>query len=204
MIETAFRLVDRLARWAIWAAGMMILAAAVLISVEVGLKGALGISLRGAEEFSGYLFAIGTSWSLPFVLIDRGNVRIDTLYMRLSLRARIALDILSLLVFGAFMLVLAKTCWTLLVTSAQLDARSTTPLQTPQIYPQALWFAGIALFLVALALLLARCVQALVRGAPADVGRIAGAPSMDEEIDRELQAINQMTGGPVSGPAGKT
>jgi len=33
----------------------------------------------GSDEISGYLFAVGTSWSLAYVLCTRGHIRIDAL-----------------------------------------------------------------------------------------------------------------------------
>lgn len=74
---------DRLSRYAIWIGGAMVLASALLVSVDVLLRKLLVISLGGADELSGYAFAVGTTWALAFTLLRRANVRVDALYVRL-------------------------------------------------------------------------------------------------------------------------
>ena len=51
----------------------------------------------GSDEISGYLFAVGTSWSLAYVLCTRGDIRIDAVYGRLPLKVRGWLDLVALL-----------------------------------------------------------------------------------------------------------
>ena len=50
----------------------------------------------------------------------------------------------------------------------------------------ALWFAGLVAFLLVLAMILLRAVIALAQGDIGTVSRIAGVPSIDEEIEEEL------------------
>ena len=173
----------------------MLFAAAGLVTAEVLLRKGLGFAFgshfvfSGSDEISGYLFAVGTSWSMAHVLINRGHVRIDALYGRLSARARALLDVFALLVLGLFVAALLERAWDIAFASYVQDIRSNTPLHLPLAWAQLPWLGGIALFFIALLLALVRSVAALLRGDHAAVARIAGAASQNEEIASELQGL---------------
>ncbi len=59
----------------------------------------------------------------------------------------------------------------------------------PLAWAQLPWFAGIALFFMALILTVLRSVAALLRGDYATVAQIAGAATQDEEIASELRGL---------------
>jgi TRAP-type C4-dicarboxylate transport system permease small subunit len=84
--------VRRLTRLGLWFGGALVLAAAVLIGIDVVLRKFFATSIGGADELAGYALAIGTAWSLGAALIDRAHIRIDSLYVLLPTRLRLALD----------------------------------------------------------------------------------------------------------------
>ena len=158
-------LANWLARRAIWFAGTLMLAAALLVSVDVLLRKFLLLSVGGADELSGYAFAIGTAWALAFTLLQRANVRVDALYIHLPQAACAVLDLAAMLSLGVFVGLLTWQAWVVLDTSLAFDAHATTPLQTP-------------LFL--------RSLGALIRGDLADVRRLVGARSIEEDAAAEI------------------
>jgi TRAP-type C4-dicarboxylate transport system permease small subunit len=192
--------VAALARLAIWCGGAMLFAAAGLVTAEVVLRKGLGLVFgssfvfSGSDEISAYLFAVGTSWSMAYVLVSRGHVRIDALYGRLPPRVRALLDIFALLVLGLFVAALLERAWDIAFTSYIEQLRSNTPLRLPLAWAQLPWFAGIALFFVALVLAVLRSVAALLRGDYAAVAEIAGAATQDEEIASELKGLGLQSG----------
>jgi TRAP-type C4-dicarboxylate transport system permease small subunit len=126
---------------------------------------------------------------MAHVLVNRGHVRIDALSGRLSARVRALLDIFALLVLGLFVAVLLERAWDIAFTSYIEEIRSNTPLRLPLAWAQLPWFAGIALFFIALVLAVLRSVAALLRGDYAAVAEIAGAATQDEEIASELKGL---------------
>ena len=184
--ELALRAARALSRWATWVGGALLVASAVLVTVEVVLRKAFLVTLGGADELSGYAFAISTSWAMAFALIDRAHIRVDALYVRLPTRLCAVLDIVALAALGLFAVVLAERGIDVLLTSLRFGSTATTPLQTPLWLPQGLWVAGLVLFVVVDVLLLVRAVVALSLGDPATVGRIAGIGGHEEEVHREL------------------
>jgi ABC-type sulfate transport system permease subunit len=75
-----------------WIGGAMIMVAALIVSTEVISRKLLALPFSGSDEIGAYLFAIGTSWSMAFVLVTRGHVRIDALYGSFSPFVRAILD----------------------------------------------------------------------------------------------------------------
>lgn len=187
MLSKALSLTGVVARGAVWVGGSLILVAAFMVTFDVVVRRFFGFTLGGADEISGYLFAIATSWAFAYVLLNRGNVRIDALYLLLPRKVCAFLDLLALLVLGAFMAVLTHRAFELIMTTIHLSAKSTTPLRTPLIWPQSFWFAGLVLFMIAFVLILLQTLVSIARGDYETVRKVAGAPSLDEEIKEELE-----------------
>ncbi len=186
----------------------MLFAAAAIVTAEVLLRkgvGAIfgtGFVFSGSDEISSFLFAVGTSWSMAYVLVTRGHVRIDALYIHFSPRTRALLDLLALLVLGIFTAALVERSWDVAFTSYSEGIRSNSPQRLPLAWAQLPWFAGIALFFLALVLALLRSIGALLRGDYSAAAAVAGAITQDEEIESELEGlgIHQRE---QTGPGGK-
>jgi TRAP-type mannitol/chloroaromatic compound transport system permease small subunit len=185
LLDRWLALADRVSRFAIRFGGVLLLAAAFLVSFDVIVRKLWLVSLGGADELSGYAFAIGTTWALAFTLLQRANVRVDALYIHLPAVVRALLDLASLLAIGLFVGLLTWQAWVVLDTSLAFQARATTPLQTPLWMPQALWLAGLALFAFAWLPLLLRSLFALLAGDLPQVARLAGARTIEEDAAAE-------------------
>jgi len=185
VIDRALRAADWLSLRAVWAGGVLLLAAAVTVSVDVIARKIFAVSLGGADELSGYAFAIGSAWAFAFALLRRANVRVDALYQHLPRKACAVLDVVALVALGVFVAYLAYYAWDVLATSWSLSAKSNSALKVPMWIPQSLWVAGLLLFLVTLALLLTRSLTALIGGDWIKVHELLGARSIQEEADEE-------------------
>lgn len=189
MYSTLVSYLFRLSQFAVWIGGSMMLISAVMVTVDVIARKFFGASLGGADELSGYLFAIATAFALPYAALHRANVRIDVLYMRLPRLAQAWLDILGMALMAAFAGIVT---WRALATVALTwsnGAHSITPLHTPLIVPQGLWVTGWVLFCLTLLCLLGGMITALVRGQFDRLQALGGALSMDEEIEEELHGV---------------
>jgi TRAP-type C4-dicarboxylate transport system permease small subunit len=188
-------LVAVLAQLGIWVGGMLLFAAAIIVTAEVLLRkgtGLFGASFvfSGSDEISGYLFAVGTSLSLAHVLMAKGHVRIDVLYAQFGPKARAILDVIALLVLAIFVSTMLERAIDLASTSYFEQIRSNTNLRIPLAWSQIPWAFGIALFFVSILLALFRSVAALVCGDFSAVGAIAGVASSEEEIEAEIKGLN--------------
>ena len=181
------RLAEAVARAGALAGGVLLLAAAIIIGIDVVLRYTVARSIGGADELSGYALAIATAWGLSFTLVHRAHIRIDSLYELFPAWIRAALDVLSLIAFVLFM---ALTTWSasgVLSQSIASRARSISALATPVAVPQAVWLAGLVFLMLVLVLLLVEAVTAWMRGDLRAVARLIGSKAVAEEVHEEMQ-----------------
>jgi TRAP-type mannitol/chloroaromatic compound transport system permease small subunit len=184
-LDPALTLADRIALRAVWIGGGLLLAAAALVAVDVTIRKLFRLSVGGADELSGYAFAVGVAWAFPFALLRRANVRIDALYQHMPARVAALLDLAALIALAVFVTVLTRYAWEVAAGSWNLGALSNSQLKVPLWMPQGLWFLGLALFFATTLALALRTALALLSGDLATVRRLAGARSIEEEAAEE-------------------
>lgn len=168
------------------AGGVFLLLAALLVSVEILGRKLLFLPFNVGTELSTYALAVGASWSFAQALLQRAHVRIDVLRNLLAPRARTLLDIVALVSLAAFALIMSWHVWDTVAISWSLGARENTPLATPLVVPQLLWFWGIAWFAAVALVEAVRACSALARGDMNTVNRIAAPLGVEDEIDEAL------------------
>ena len=202
-MQRLHRLADAVASAGALIGGLLLLAAAVIIGIDIVLRYSFARSIGGADELSGYALAIATAWGLSFTLVHRAHIRIDSLYELFPAWIRAALDVLSLLAFLLFMGLTTWSAWGVLAQSITSGARSISALATrqtmramskarraratPLVVPQALWFAGFVFLMLVLLLLLTEAVTAWMRGDLRAVARLIGSKAVIEEVHEEIQ-----------------
>ena len=186
-VERLLRRANALSLGAAWFGGAITLASVLLICFDVLVRKFFGFTTGGADELSGYAFAISTSWSLAFVVLHRGNVRVDALYQRLPVRVSAVLDWLSLVALGVFMVFLTYYASFVVDTSWTQSSAANTPLATPLWIPQGLWFLGLVWMCLVLALMLVRASVALVTGDIPAIKSLCGVRSAEEEAEEEAE-----------------
>ncbi|MEO7853385.1 MAG: TRAP transporter small permease subunit [Rubrivivax sp.] len=188
LLDAALGVAHRASRGAALAAGALVLMAAVLVSVDVLLRKFANVTLGGADELSGYALAIGSAWSFAFVLLNRGNVRIDALYERLPRHLAALCDMLALLALLAFVGVTAWYGAGVVEQSWRVNAHSNSALAVPLAVPQALWWLGYGWFVMCGLLLLLRSTLAFLLRDWAGVNRLVGARSVRDDAAEEVAA----------------
>lgn len=196
VLEAALRAADRASTAAALAGGVLILASAGLVSLDVLLRKFTAVTVGGADELSGYALAIGSTWAFAFVMLNRGNVRIDALYQHLPRRVAAGCDLLALLALLAFASLVAWYGWAVMSYAWQIGSRSNSSLAVPLAIPLTLWWAGYGWFVACGLLLLARSVAALAAGDLATVNRLIGARSVRDEAADELQTAKARLAAP--------
>jgi len=194
MLDRALKIADRVSLYGVWFGGGLIFLAALTVSADVLARKLFTVSLGGADELSGYAFAIGSAWAFAFTLLRRANVRVDALYQHLPPKLRAFLDIFALLALGVFAAYLTFYAFSVLQTSWDLSAQSNTSLKTPLWIPQGFWVAGLVLFVVTLGLLLLRAGAALIAGDWPAIHALLSARTIDEDaLEEAAYARNAMS-----------
>ena len=170
--------------------GALLLAASIVICIDIALRYAFSLTIGGADDLSGYALAIASAWGFSAALLSRSHIRIDTVYVRVRSRAaRAALDVLSLASFALFGGLVAWHGWGVLQQSYVSNSHSQSAIEMPLAIPQALWFAGLAFFVAVALLLLARALLALLRRDLDDLFRLIGSKSAMAEAKEEISAV---------------
>lgn len=187
-LDRVISVLNRISRIAVWMGGSLLILSALVIGAEVVLRRTLGITTRGADEFSYYVLAISTSWAFSFALLSKAHIRVDALYVRFSSPIRAVLDVLALTSLAVFsFLATYVVLFGLLSRSISRGTTSNTTWQTPLWIPQGLWFMGLLLFSITILVLLLRVLWALlVERNPLAVELYAGSQTLESEIGEAL------------------
>ncbi|WP_172329915.1 TRAP transporter small permease subunit [Mangrovicoccus sp. HB161399] len=178
----------------IWIGGGILVALAFGVGAEVLLRKLAGTSIGGLDELGGYALAIVAALAFTEALFTRSHIRIGLLRDALGPRLRGAMDIVSLAGLIWFLSILLWFGWKLVLRSATMGTKSMTPLATPLILPQALWYTALLLFgLAALALLL-RALAAAALGDWDGIAARVGLRDAEEEL-RDEQILSAEAAG---------
>lgn len=190
-MDAAVALARRLSRYGLWFGGALVLAAAVLIGIDVTLRKFFNASMGGADELAGYALAIGTAWSLGAALLDRAHIRIDSLYVLFPRWLRLALDFAGITLFIAFFGLIAWHGWSVAQQSWVSGSRSQSALATPTVIPQALWLLGLALLVAVGLVLLAHAAILIARRNAAAAAQAVSTRSAVEELEEEIRDLKE-------------
>jgi TRAP-type C4-dicarboxylate transport system permease small subunit len=176
-----------LSRWAAWAGGAAMLAAALMIFGEIVFRNFEQALYVGSAEISGYLFAIAIAWGLSFCLHERAHVRIDIGYQRFPPRIRAWLDMLAVGALLMLAIVLAGRAQVAVEQSIRFNATSVTPLRVPLWMPQVVWAAGLFFFAVNCAFVLLHGLVLLLLGRSDLAGRLYPVESVSDSAEAKPQ-----------------
>jgi TRAP-type C4-dicarboxylate transport system permease small subunit len=171
------------------AAGWAYILCSVFITFDVVARAFFGFSSKATVEITGYMLAGGIAWGLAHTLARRAHIRVDVLVNRLPLGLRAWLHLLALVLLGVFAVFAAWAAWELVDESALFDAHDNSALRIPLVLPQGLWAFGIAVFVAMLAALLLESALALALGRGAEVDRLLGARTLEDETQEALEAV---------------
>lgn len=172
--------------------GGLLLAAALLVAVEVLVRYGRIASLGLATELSSYALAVGATWALAYVVFERAHVRVDFITQRLPPLPKAILDIFAVASLAAIGLVLSLGGIEMVHTSLSLSARANTTLGTPLAIPQGAWTAGLVWFTAVAFYRSALAVRFFLRSDLASVTAIAGSPSTTEEVEEAIRESKEL------------
>jgi TRAP-type C4-dicarboxylate transport system permease small subunit len=175
----------RFSRVLVWIGGILILGSAVLVTIEVLLRKLFNYSIGGADELSGYAFAVATTLGFSYALFERAHIRVDALLVILPRGARIALSFFGLALLIGFAAIIGWQAWALVGDTLQHGSRSITPMRTPLAIPQIPWLIGWGFFVLCGIVLFVAALWTLLKGDPATTERMIGVKTLDEQIEDE-------------------
>lgn len=170
-------------------AGWNYVACALFITFDIVARRFFGFSSQATVEITGYMLAAGIAWALAHTLARRAHIRVDVLVNRMPFGVRAWLHLFSLALLGGMMVLVAWSAWELVDESALFDAHDNSALRIPMVIPQGIWAVGITAFVAMTAVLLLESALNLLAGRPADVDRLLGSRTLEDETAEALEAV---------------
>jgi TRAP-type C4-dicarboxylate transport system permease small subunit len=179
-LETVRLALVKISRWLTLLGGYALLTSAMLVCADVFVRKAFNLSLRGADELSGYALAMSTSFGCVYAFFHRSHIRIDFVYRLLSRRVRSVLDVASALSLAVLAALAAYFAMGEFWEALTFHALANTPLRTPLWIPQSIWAIGYVLFSLAIVVSVAESGLRLFLGEDARVSQLLGMPESAE------------------------
>jgi TRAP-type C4-dicarboxylate transport system permease small subunit len=184
----------RVQRLLAWAFGAIFIALSVVVSVETFARKAFNYSIQGADELGGYALAAGSVIAFSLALIGRNHIRVDVFHEHFPRRMQAWLNALSYVLLAVFAVLLAIVAFKVVADTLAYRSTAPTPWQTPLIWPQSVWYAGLVVFALLTVGYAVRAMWLLARGDIDRVNRDFHPKSAKEEVKEELDDFAQRRG----------
>lgn len=185
--------VRRIAAVGAWVGGLLMLAVAFLVTVEVILRSFFKYALAAGAEISGYVLAIGLAWGLAFALVHRAHVRVDAAIRLLPSKLLVAwVDLIAMAALTWYAALLVIHGSEVFYQSWSRGAKAMTPLLTPMWIPQGLWLAGLGVFLLSCMVFLSYGFWFVATGRLREARALIGTITAEEEAGSEIEEARRM------------
>lgn len=169
--------------------GVMMLAFAVLVTVDTIARKLLNFSFQGTDELGGYALAVGSSLAFTVAMIERAHIRIDLLHEKLPAPVQAVLNWLAALLLSGFALMLVSVCYAVIVDTVAYRSTAATPWATPLIYPQSVWYAALVGFGLAGLIMALRATWLMFSGRIEQLNNEFHPKGAMEELKEELEDL---------------
>ncbi len=186
MIEKKLKQSRILSQWLVWIGGALIVASALLVTLEVLLRMIFNISIGGADELSGYAFGVATTFGFAYALHERAHIRVDVLFNLLPNKLQIGVNFFGLLLLIGFAVIVSFMAWDMVSSTLTYGSRSITPMRTPLAIPQLPWFFGWLFFVITGVIVSLAAISRLLKGDVKGVNELIGIKSIDQQIEDEV------------------
>ncbi|MBL8386195.1 MAG: TRAP transporter small permease [Burkholderiales bacterium] len=171
-----------------WCGGALILASALLITLDVIARNLVKSTFFESFELTGYAFAISTAFGFAYAFFSKAHIRIEVLYNLLPRSARAWLDVVSVCTLAAIAVTLTWWAAQTVLQNASGGARSNSSMALPLAIPQSIWLLGLAWFALAVFVSAGIALGQLLRGRVDAVVADLGVATLDEEIAASVDA----------------
>ncbi|MFA7437921.1 TRAP transporter small permease subunit [Castellaniella sp.] len=167
-----------------WLAGLLLLASALIVSIDVITRGLVSLTFLQSFELSSYAFAAAVTLGLAYTLISRTHIRIEVIYVLLKPRLRAVLDLLAISTMAVTAIALAWFSFQTVWYSWSINSHSNTTLAVPLALPQGIWLLGIIWFAFTAVWLTVRSIRHLIRGQYRLLASEIGVLALQDELDQ--------------------
>ena len=99
---------------------------------------------------------------------------------------------IGLALLGLYILYLTERAWQVFIGTLEKGSKAATPQQTPLWLPQMVWVSGLTFFCIVTVFLFIYTLLCLFTGRTAQVQKLAGTMSVDEEVQEETRGVKEI------------
>jgi TRAP-type C4-dicarboxylate transport system permease small subunit len=177
-----------------WAFGAIFVALSVVVSVETLARKLFNFSIQGADELGGYALAAGSVIAFSLALVGRNHIRVDVVHEHFSRRTQAAMNVLAYVLLAIFAVLVAFVAFKVVQDTLAYGSTAPTPWQTPLIWPQSVWYAGLVVFALVTVVYAVRALWLLIGGRIDELNHEFQPKSTKEEVKEELDDFAQRSG----------
>ena len=174
-----------------WVFGAIFLALSVVVSVETLARKLFNYSIQGADELGGYALAAGSVIAFSLALVGRNHIRVDVFHERFPPRVQAAMNALSYVLLAVLAVLIAFVAFKVVQDTRAYGSTAPTPWQTPLIWPQSVWYAGLVIFALVAFGYAVRATVLLLTGRIDTLNHDFHPKSAKEELKEELEDLAQ-------------
>jgi TRAP-type C4-dicarboxylate transport system permease small subunit len=178
--------------------GVIFLVLSFVVTIETLARKVFNFSIQGADELGGYSLAIGSTIAFTLALAGRNHIRVDVFYELFPRRAKAALNWISVMLLAALAVLFVATSFRVLDESLAYRSTAQTPWATPLIYPQALWYAGLVIFMLLAVGFAARATYLLFKRRIDELNADFHPHGAKEELKAELEDLEHRKTDPAA------
>lgn len=174
-----------------WVFGLIFVALSAVVTVETLARKVFNYSIQGADELGGYALAAGSVIAFSLALVGRNHIRVDVFHELFPPRLKAVLNWLSYVLLAVFAVLMAFVALKVVTDTQAYRSTAPTPWQTPLIWPQSVWYAGLVVFALVTVAYALRATWLLVRGRIEVLNADFSPKSTKEEVKEELDDFAQ-------------
>ena len=174
-----------------WVFGLIFVALSAVVTVETLARKVFNYSIQGADELGGYALAAGSVIAFSLALVGRNHIRVDVFHELFPPRLKAALNWLAYVLLAVFAVLMAFVALKVVTDTMAYRSTAPTPWQTPLIWPQSVWYAGLVVFALVTVAYALRATWLLARGRIEVLNTDFSPKSTKEELKEELDDFAQ-------------
>lgn len=185
-----------------WVFGLIFVGLSAVVTVETLARKVFNYSIQGADELGGYALAAGSVIAFSLALVGRNHIRVDVFHELFPPRLKAVLNWLSYVLLAVFAVLMAFVALKVVTDTMAYRSTAPTPWQTPLIWPQSVWYAGLVVFALVTVAYALRATWLLARGRIEALNTDFSPKSTKEELKEELDDFAQRRDPQVPLPIG--
>ncbi|MFC7409644.1 TRAP transporter small permease subunit [Hydrogenophaga atypica] len=174
-------------RWLTLAAGWVMLAYALALTLEILGRKLFNTSFKGIDELGGFVLAIGATIGASYAVAQRSHTRVDVFLVRFSRPTQRLLNTLAAVCFAAFAVFAAWRGVSVLMETIEFGSTATN-LEQPLWIPQLGWVLGLLMLALIASAFAVHAVWLLLNKRP-ELNVWYGPFSAREELAAELAEL---------------